>query len=114
MTFPIEINSNVESHDGTFLRKILIRGGLTILIGPNGSGKTHILRGMKNSLQAHTNGKKVRFVSAGRMGSLEVFRSDTDGHRSGRMRFDEAHFGSKSDVSRRHSIETRVIPPQIN
>ncbi|NOI65115.1 AAA family ATPase [Vibrio sp. 99-8-1] len=106
MTFPIELNSTIQSHNGSYQRTLSIRGGLTVLIGPNGSGKTHLLRGIKNSLPAHITGKKVRFVSAGRMGSLEAFRSDTDGHRSGRMRFDEANFGSKSDVSRRHNIET--------
>ncbi|MFQ6372505.1 ATP-dependent nuclease [Shewanella sp. YIC-542] len=106
MTFPIELNSTIQSHNGSYQRTLFIRGGLTVLIGPNGSGKTHLLRGIKNSLPAHVAGKKVRFVSAGRMGSLENFRSDYDGHRSGHIRFDDANFGSKSDVSRRHNIET--------
>ncbi len=106
MTFPIELNSTIQSHNGSFQRKLIIRGGLTVLIGPNGSGKTHFLRAIKNSLPAHIPDKKVRFVSAGRMGSLETFRSDTDGHRSGRLRYEEANFGSKGDVARRHNIET--------
>jgi energy-coupling factor transporter ATP-binding protein EcfA2 len=106
MTFPIVLNSTIQSHNESFQRTLIIRSGLTVLIGPNGSGKTHYLRAIKSSLLPHIPGKKVRFVSAGRMGSLETFRSDTDGHRSGRLRFEEANFGSKADVARRHNIET--------
>lgn len=49
--------------------------------------------------------KKVRFLSAGRMGLLEQYRSDFDGQRS-QPRYEEASFGSKRDTSRRHKTET--------
>ena len=104
--FPIELNTNIESHNGNITRTIFIRDGLTVLIGPNGSGKTHILRAIKNTLQPHSEGKKVRFLSAGRMGLLEQHRSDFNGHQGGRPSYNDANFGSKSDVARRHNIET--------
>lgn len=106
MTFPIELNTTIESHNGNFSRSITLRSGLTVLIGPNGSGKTHLLRAIKASISAHLSGKKVRFLSAGRMGMLEQSRADYDGHRGTNIRYDTANFGSKSDVERRHNIET--------
>lgn len=106
MNFPINIEANIISHNGSFSRNIKLQGGLTVLIGPNGSGKTHLLRALKQPLASITNGKKVRFLSAGRMGLLEQYRSDHDGHRSGFPNYENASFGSKSDVSRRHQMET--------
>ncbi|POC41481.1 ATP-dependent nuclease [Vibrio vulnificus] len=106
MPFPIVLNTTVQSHNGNFNREITIRNGLTILIGPNGSGKTHLLRAIKNALPQHVQGKKIRFISAGRMGMLEQSRSDYDSHRGSRILYEQANFGSKSDVDRRHNIET--------
>lgn len=105
MSFPVELVSNVSSHDGSGVRNLTLHGGLTVLLGPNGSGKTQLLRGLKQNLITHTNGKKVRFLSAGRIGSLEHYRSDFDGHRGERLLYEEAIHGRKSDVVRRHQIE---------
>lgn len=106
MTFPVSLISNVQSHGGDIKRAIVLNKGLTVLLGPNGSGKTHILRGLKNSFGTHVNGKKVRFLSAGRMGMLEQYRADYDGHRGGSPLYDQANYGSKEDSKRRHQIET--------
>ncbi|RJG06683.1 AAA family ATPase [Noviherbaspirillum cavernae] len=106
MNFPLELTAQINSHNGNFTRMFTLNRGLTVLLGPNGSGKTHILRGLKNSLNQHMNGKHVRFLSAGRMGMLEQFRSDFDGHRGGSPMYDEATYGSKGDAARRHRMET--------
>ena len=106
MSFPLELTAQINSHNGNFTRKFTLNRGLTVLLGPNGSGKTHLLRGLKKSLNQHINGKHVRFLSAGRMGLLEQFRSDYDGHRGGLPRYDDAIFGSKGDAARRHQMET--------
>lgn len=106
MNFPISIKANIDSHNGQFSRDIEIHSGLTVLIGPNGGGKTHLLRGLKQPLSAFTNGKKVRFLSAGRMGLLEQYRSDYDGQRGSTPNYENSSFGSKRDVSRRHQTET--------
>ncbi|WP_205685002.1 AAA family ATPase [Citrobacter portucalensis] len=106
MSFPLELTAQIASHNENFNRKVTLNSGLTVLLGPNGSGKTHLLRGLKQSLHKHTNGKHVRFLSAGRMGMLEQFRSDYDGHRGGSPYYDGANYGSKSDAVRRHQMET--------
>lgn len=106
LNFPISIKANINSYNGDFYRDIEIQGGLTVLIGPNGGGKTHLLRGLKQSLASITNGKKVRFLSAGRMGLFEQYRSDYDGQRGSNPNYENASFGSKRDTSRRHQTET--------
>lgn len=106
MSFPLELTAHINSHNGNLTRKLTLNRGLTVLLGPNGSGKTHLLRGLKQSLSQHTNGKRVRFLSAGRMGLFEQYRSDYDGHRGGSPMYDQATFGSKGDAVRRHQMET--------
>ena len=81
MPFPINVLSTIDSHNGQIQRNLTLNGPFSVIVGPNGSGKTHLLRGLKSALQEYANGKKVRFLSAGRMGMLEQFRSDYDGHR---------------------------------
>lgn len=106
LSVPIAVQSQININNTYEYRDIILHHGLTTIIGPNGSGKTHILRGLKNSLSQHVCGKRVRFISAGRMGTLEQYRSDYNGHRNGSPDYDSAHFGSKSDTARRHIIET--------
>lgn len=106
MSFPLELTAQIDSHNGNFNRKFTLNRGLTVLLGPNGSGKTHLLRGLKNSLGQYVNGKHVRFLSAGRMGLLEQFRSDFDGNRSGKPSYDQASYGRKENARLRHRMET--------
>jgi hypothetical protein len=106
MSFPLEVASNIALPSGTVARQITLHGGVTVILGPNGAGKTQLMRGMMNSLRGLVVGKKVSFASAGRIGSLENYRSDFDGHRSGTPRYDAASYGSKADQNRRHQTET--------
>lgn len=105
VSFPLELTAQIDGYSENINRNVTLNRGLTVLLGPNGSGKTHLLRGLKQSLSEHTNGKYVRFLSAGRMGMLEKFRSDYDGYR-GSPEYDQATYDSKSDASRRHQMET--------
>jgi energy-coupling factor transporter ATP-binding protein EcfA2 len=104
--FPLHVQSAIQSHNGQLLRHVTLNGPFSVVLGPNGSGKTHLLRGMKASLRSVAAGKKIRFLSAGRMGLFEQFRSDYDGQRGDRPRYDQATYGSKNDTSRRHQNET--------
>ena len=47
MEFPLSITANINSHKGHFSREIELRSPLTFIVGPNGSGKTHLLKGLK-------------------------------------------------------------------
>lgn len=105
MTFPVTVSSNMYVQDRHLTREITLNSGLTVIVGPNGSGKTHLLRGLKDSFHKITGSKKSRFISAGRMGNLENFRSITNPHQSVPP-YDNARHGDKTSQSSRHSIET--------
>ncbi|MCT8721665.1 AAA family ATPase [Glaesserella parasuis] len=105
MEFPLSITATINSHEGDFSRDIELRSALTFIVGPNGSGKTHLLKGLKNSFQQYTT-KKVRFISAGRLGVMEEYRSSYDGYDYGNDRIDQVTHGSKDYSTRRHNIET--------
>ncbi len=116
MTFPVEITARIPAAAGVQSRTLRLNGGITALLGPNGAGKTQLMRAAKQGLEqlmmqpgpneAPPPNKKVRFISAGRIGLLEQYRADYDGHHSGNPRYDQAQYGSKNDASRRHNYET--------
>jgi hypothetical protein len=104
MEFPIQIQ--IQQGQPAVNREVTVYGGVTTFLGPNGSGKTQLLRGLKTSLNQHNNGKKIRYISAGRLGPLENFRSDYDGHRGNNIRYENAQYGDKGAMQRRHLNET--------
>lgn len=61
---------------------VQIAAGLTILVGPNGSGKTRALRAIKATLEGTNRigvyGRKIRFLAAGRSSPFEHFRSSAN------------------------------------
>ncbi len=107
MTFPFDVTINLSQTgiSGIENPPIKVYSGITTFLGPNGAGKTQLLRGLKYSLNSHLNGKKIRYVSAGRLGPMESFRSDFDGQR-GTPNFDSASYGDKASTTRRHQTET--------
>lgn len=106
MSFPIEINSIIQLKNDRLVRGIKLHSGLTVILGSNGSGKTHLLRGLKEPIRSHINNKKSVFISAGRIGTIENYRSDFDGNYNGQPNYDGASFGHSTDLHRRHAIET--------
>lgn len=106
MPFPIQLNPYVAAPAAAQQRAVTLHEGITVLIGANGSGKTQLLRGMKQALASHAGGKHVRYLSAGRAWSLEQFRSDYDGHRGNNPSYESAQYGSLNDSKRRLNYET--------
>lgn len=104
MEFPLFIKANINNHEGNFSRDIELRSPLTFIVGPNGSGKTHLLKGLKNSFNKYSV-KKVRFISAGRLGPLEEYRSNTREYDNSNE-IDNATYGYKNISNFRHKIET--------
>lgn len=102
MEFPLSITANINSYEGNFSRAIELRSPLTFIVGPNGSGKTHLLKGLKESFNIPSD-KKVRFISAGRLAPLEQYRSKTNQYS---YDIDEARLGDKDVGKQRHQIET--------
>jgi hypothetical protein len=107
MTFPFEITINLKSANipEAVNSNIKVYSGITTFLGPNGAGKTQLLRALKSPLHGLSNGKKVRYISAGRLGPMENYRSDFDGQR-GTPNFDGASFGDKGAMVRRHQMES--------
>ncbi len=107
MKFPREVLIDLAQEDiqGVDPRKVTIYSGITTFVGPNGSGKTQLMRGLKRAVAELIPGKKVRYVSAGRLGPIESYRSDFDGRRGG-VNYDSATYGDQSSMGRRHLTET--------
>lgn len=59
--------------------KVVIRAGITTLVGPNGSGKTRALRALKDafttSRTSNRSDRKIYFLAAGRSSPLENYRA---------------------------------------
>lgn len=105
MKFPLSVEANINSHEGNFSRKLELRSDLTFIVGPNGSGKTHLLKGLKYSFTAYTD-KKVCFISAGRLGPMEQYRSKYDKYYYSNDYIDQITHGDKECSAQRHEIET--------
>lgn len=71
MIYPIkrEVEINEEKIELTF------NSGLTILIGPNGSGKTRVLKKLKNCNFDNVSISQIRYLSSNRIGDMEEYRS---------------------------------------
>ncbi|TCN53067.1 AAA family ATPase [Flavobacterium circumlabens] len=103
--FDIEINLSESGITGVSNPIITINGGLTTFLGPNGSGKTQLLKGLKKSLSNHANGKNIKYISAGRLGMIEAYRSNHNGN-TNLPQYDYAEFGDKYYVKNRYQNET--------
>lgn len=82
-----------------------INSGLTILIGPNGSGKTHILRALQSSFGPLPPSKQTRFISAGRIGLAEQYRAVHNAH-AHQPDYESASFGDWNNRANRYRLET--------
>lgn len=107
MSFPFEVIVNLNQPNITNAHPKLIKfyKPTTTLLGPNGSGKTQLLRHLKNSLAQYSAGKRVRYISAGRLGPLESFRSNYDGQRVA-PNFEGAQYLNRNQLHSRHDNET--------
>ena len=102
--FEVSITSNILFEKKSF--KLNFNSCCTFFVGPNGSGKTQIMRELRSVLSQKAEGRKIRYLSAGRMSPLENYRSNYDGRRGTTPRYDDATFGGKDYRQYRHQSET--------
>jgi predicted ATPase len=80
-TWPISLKYPLVDNLGT-IATIKVGPGITVLVGPNGSGKTRALRAIKSQLMSenllNANNRKVHFLSTGRSSPLESYRSSSN------------------------------------
>lgn len=104
MPFPIQLNFAIPNLFANQPLNITLNSPLTILVGPNGSGKTQFLKSLRNQLAIHANDRKIRYLSAGRLSFLETYRSNQVGN--GGDSAENANFGSGDYTFYRHASET--------
>ncbi len=78
MTAAVPITINVRYGDHLTKRRLTIpENGFLTLLGPNASGKSHILRALRDYFKSDetlTLGRQVRLLASGRLSNLESYR----------------------------------------
>lgn len=80
MPFPITLTYQIPELYGGRPQTLRLHDGLTTLIGPNGSGKTQVLRHLIPHLEPYAAGRIVRYLSAARLAIHERQRTLASGH----------------------------------
>ena len=77
--------------------------GLTVFVGPNGSGKTQTLKNLRDFLRNRFGGNRVRYLSSNRFGEMEQYRSRTN-----EVKHDPQEYsaGTRQTKTERRQIET--------
>lgn len=83
--------------------EITLYSGLTIFVGPNGSGKTQVLKSMRDNFKRTLGRDKVRYLSSNRLGEMETYRSRVNQFSHSP---DSYQVGSRETKQVRHEIET--------
>ena len=107
MPFPIALNFTIPHLFNSQPITFTLHSGLTVLVGPNGSGKTQVLKALKQHLQAHSQARKVRYVTAVRLAALEFYRSNAEGN-TVILNPNDANLGQAHTLIHRHQSETAI------
>lgn len=83
--------------------EITLYSGLTIFRKLNGSGKTQVLKSMRDNFKRTLGRNKVRYLSSNRLGEMETYRSKVNQYSHSP---DSYQVGSRETKQVRHEIET--------
>ena len=83
--------------------EITLYSGVTIFVGPNGSGKTQTLKKMRDHFKKKIESSKVRYLSSNRLGEMEQYRSRVNQYSKSP---NDYQVGSRETKRVRHEIET--------
>lgn len=106
MNFPINIKYTINHLFNNQEQTLTLQNALTIFVGANGSGKTQVMRSLKNnsSLKQICSKKQIKYLSPGRLAFLESYRSNIQGNHI--PNHDEAKFGGQNIAQYRHESES--------
>jgi len=78
MDFPIKVNVHLkQSNIQNILPSVIkIHNGMTTILGPNCSGKTQLLKSLKQEIIPFAAERKIRHISINNLGPLEKFQSN--------------------------------------
>jgi hypothetical protein len=105
-TYVLPVNAFPAGLFGGGGASIRLESGITTLVGPNGTGKTKIMSALRDILRSRFGNQYVRFLSAGRMGIMEGYRSNTEG--TGNPDTNETHVGRYNTRNQRKNSETVI------
>ena len=98
MTYPIEKEIEINKE----IIRLTFYSGLTILIGPNGSGKTRVLKKLKKCSFDDIDVSQIRYLSSNRIGDLEQYRSKINQYN---YENSDYNLGDKATGRVKHQIE---------
>lgn len=84
---------------------IVLYEGITIFIGPNGSGKTQTQKSLRDYLKSKYENNRVRYLSSNRIGTMEQYRSKINQYNYSTA---DCQVGNRETKVHRHDIETSV------
>jgi len=99
----MQIDVQIADLFGGRTQTLTFSEGMLTLVGPNGSGKTQVLHALRPGLAQHVKNRKIRYLSPGRLATIEQHRSDITGQNEGAPRFAETPVGGQHLTATRHS-----------
>jgi AAA domain, putative AbiEii toxin, Type IV TA system len=100
---PIPLTVHPENNPNPF--QVEITSSMTTLVGANATGKSRLLRAMRDSLIGrYGHHKHVGYFSASRMALIDTYRADLMGDRNGTPNHDEVTLGGQH--TRRYAVRS--------
>ncbi|MFO3540903.1 AAA family ATPase [Legionella pneumophila serogroup 1] len=107
MELPVKIKTTLaRNYQESIQYDLELHSPVSVLIGPNASGKTQILRSLKKAIKGQFGNLKIKFVASGRLGPIEQHRLDYEGNLNESIGYEKAAYGNSDLNNFRHTSES--------